>query len=246
MITFSQVGNFGRLGNQLFQIAATLGAGRLNGEKAVFGPWGYADRSVNPIDQSLNAAEIRNVYAEPHFHYARIPHMRDMDLSGYFQSEKYFEHCPDLIRSKFQFWSWVRKVFVGKGKCAIHVRRGDYLNLKQYHTNLDMDYYNRSIKYMEEHVDGVKFIVVSDDIPWCKDAFAGRGFEFSEGGDEVDDMVLMEMCDHHIIANSSFSWWGAWLSKNPDKLTIAPREWFGPANQKANTKDLYCAGWIKM
>ena len=89
------------------------------------------------------------------------------------------------------------------------------------------------------------FIIFSDDIKWCKNNFIGDKFTFIEGEKDYIDLWLMSLCNHNIIANSSFSWWGAWLNQNPNKKVIAPINWFGP-EKKLNPKDIYCKNWIKI
>jgi hypothetical protein len=92
-----------------------------------------------------------------------------------------------------------------------------------------------------------KFYVFSDDIEWCKNFFSDiLDFEFISGNNEIRDLYLMSSCENNIIANSSFSWWGAWLNKNPNKKVIAPSVWFGPAKKNVITEDLYCKNWIKL
>ena len=97
MITFSKSGSFGRLGNQLFQIASCIGTANLYSKEAKFYSWDYSDFFKNPIDQSLNSSEIKNIYREKNFNYDPIPNMDNVDLIGYFQSYKYFSHCEDKI-----------------------------------------------------------------------------------------------------------------------------------------------------
>ena len=92
--------------------------------------------------------------------------------------------------------------------------------------------------------DGCKFLIFSDDKEWCLENFNKENCEISHNSDAAEDLQLMSLCDHHIIANSSFSWWGAWLGQNKDKKVIAPKEWFGPAKNEHATKDLYCKDWI--
>ena len=87
------------------------------------------------------------------------------------------------------------------------------------------------------------FLIFSDDIVWCKNNFVGDKFIFIEGEEDYIDLWLMSLCNHNIIANSSFSWWGAWLNKNNNKTVIAPKNWFGP-NKKLDPTDLYCKDWL--
>jgi len=120
------------------------------------------------------------------------------------------------------------------------VRRGDYLNNKDHHPVLPISYYQKAIGAFSD----AQFVVFSDDISWCKSHFDfSDTLLFIEDNDEVTDLYLMSLMKHHIIANSSFSWWGAWLCQNPDKVVIAPQLWFGPAAVDHDTKDLIPEVW---
>ncbi len=138
----------------------------------------------------------------------------------YFQDIKWFEKHADIVK---QFFS----NGIGKrDEVSIHVRRGDYLDFEHIYKNLaKTDYYQRAIA---EFPDDTKFIVFSDDIEWCKSypPFQGERFSFSEGRNEVDDLNMMASCHHNILANSTFSWWGAYLNKHEDKIVICPKQEF--------------------
>ena len=113
------------------------------------------------------------------------------------------------------------------------------MNLPNHHPACNLGYYKEAIKLMDVN----KFIVFSDDMSWCKENFVGDEFIFMENNSDYIDLWLMSLCDNNIIANSSFSWWGAWLNQNPNKKVIAPKKWFGPAINH-NTKDLIPESWI--
>jgi hypothetical protein len=249
MISFSKLGNFGRLGNQLFQIASTIGIAKSHGMIAKFPKWEYSKYFINQIDQSLEPFEILHQYIEPGFNYTKPVCQPNTDLVGYFQSEKYFKEHASQIREYFTFVEDLvsdQARDLCKDRCAIHVRRTDYLNLAEYHPFTGEKYYLDAIQSMNSF--GVsKFIVFSDDISWCKQNFSKElDIVYAEGNSNVQDLSLMSQCQHNIIANSSFSWWGAWLNRNQNKLVIAPARWFGQANQHANLADLYCDGWLKI
>ena len=91
----------------------------------------------------------------------------------------------------------------------------------------------------------MKFIIFSDDPDWCRNEFFGENYIISDLGDAYIELCAMSLCDHNIIANSSFSWWGAWLNNNPNKIVISPSKWFGPAIGK-DTSDVYCKNWVKL
>ena len=246
MITFSKIGSFGRLGNQLFQIASCIGTANLYSKEAKFYSWDYSDFFKNPIEQSLNSSEIKNIYREKNFNYDPIPNMDNVDLIGYFQSYKYFSHCEDKILYHFDFVDSLYDDSIDNNEetCSIHIRRGDYVNLSDYHPFPGIDYYNKSIEYMRN--SGVKkFYVFSDDISWCREFFtAFNDIEYISENSDIKDLCLMSSCKNNIIANSIFSWWGAWLNKNNNKKVISPSKWFGPAKKGVITDDLYCKNWI--
>ena len=125
---------------------------------------------------------------------------------------------------------------------ALHVRRGDYVDLQSYHTLLPIEYYTEALSKLPY----VHVLVFSDDIEWCRQQpeFKGNRFFFSLNNSTAVDMCLMSLCDYHVIANSSFSWWGAWLANS--KQVIAPSQWFGSSLSDKNTDDVYCEGWIKI
>jgi hypothetical protein len=192
------------------------------------------------------------------------------NLYGYFQSEKYFKHIENDIREDFEFQSnWIEPClsfmedFNDQEVIFLHVRRGDpnltdrrgfkwaYVNLQDQHPVQTLEYYEESLKQFPKNMP---VLVFSDSIEWCKkqEFFKPDRFMFSESTEKYGDgalvpyidLCLMSLCSHAIIANSSMSWWGSWLIKNPDKKIIAPKKWFGNAYTQNNTKDLYCAEWI--
>ncbi len=206
-------------------------------------------RNVNLVTQK-NYNDFL-IYNEPFFNYSEIPKMGgSVYLNGYFQSEQYFKGYEKEVKHFFSLpdniINSVKEKYkneLEKNTCAVHVRRGDYLNLPNHHPAQSINYYMKAIKQMPE--DSV-FLIFSDDIPWCKESFPNieDKFIFIEGNKDYEDLLLMSLCKNNIIANSSFSWWGAWLNGNSDKKVIAPSKWFGSANSNNNTVDLYCENWI--
>lgn len=234
----------GRLGNQMFQIAATIGIATKNEHHWAFPKWSYGNAFATPLNtptQPFKRLILPRIFTEPHFHYSEIelPKDKDYDLVGYFQSPKYFEHCERLIKKYFTF----SIQYQPNNYTSIHVRRGDYVNKVNYHPLLPMAYYKQAMS----HFSGSTFMIFSDDIEWCKkqDWFGEKVLFSPYQKDEVADLSLMASCENHIIANSSFSWWGAYLGQNPDKKVIAPSLWFG---QKLphDTKDLIPETWIRI
>jgi hypothetical protein len=198
--------------------------------------------------------EIHSRYMERNFGYC--PETSDLqdgtDLYGYFQTEKYFSESSEYLRNSFRFKKEVKEKAIRYWEkniervnvftyCSIHVRRGDYLMYPNHHPTCSAEYYNSAIERMDR-LGRTIYVVFSDDTEWCKTQFAGDNFIVVETGDQFQDMYLMSHCHHNIIANSSFSWWGAWLNKNPFKKVIAPSRWFGPEIPK-DVSDIYCPSW---
>lgn len=237
MISFRDLGNMGRLGNQLFQIATTIALAVRNNDSYVFPPWEYeSDFNLH----NCFSSSISNVinFREVGFTYVPIPYQPNMNLYGFFQSEKYFADCKDLI---LDLLTPITKFGIKYDHTAVHVRRGDYANLKEEYVQLDMAYYQKAM----ETISSKFYVIFSDDISWCRTVFNGNNIIFSEGRTPAEDLALMATCEHQIIANSSFSWWGAYLNKNPSKIVVAPQKWFGP-KLPHNTKTLLPENWIKL
>jgi hypothetical protein len=179
-------------------------------------------------------------------------------IKGYWQSEKYYKDIEDVIRKDFTFKykpnkknSELLKNIKKTNSVSVHVRRGDYVQdskTNEYHGICGLDYYRKAFGIIGRKVEEPHFFVFSDDISWCKDSLKlekGTVYvDYNKGPKSYEDMRLMSNCKHHIIANSSFSWWGAWLNKNKDKVVIVPKKWF--KEESVNTKDQIPAGWIKI
>jgi len=242
-ITFLQLGNYGRIGNSLFQAATTISHALSNNTDYIFPKCPLLECFVNiPRNKFVDINEICSsfTYEEPHFHYSKIPFKSNMNLHGYFQSEKYFKDYTDLIRETLcpRYDGRIKP-----GVASIHVRRGDYIqpHLSGCYNILGMDYYTKAMEIIKAR----KYLVFSDDIMWCKKNFVGDKFTFVENDKDYIDLYIMSKCENNIIANSSFSWWAAWLNKNPSKTVIAPKKWFGPKlSPTHNTSDLIPKGWV--
>lgn len=238
----------GQMGNQMFQIAAAIGYAKKHNmsfhipnrtENEKVWPMALKWMGSGPVPMPGSV-----IWHEPSHAYTEIPKHDNIILSGYFQSEKYFLHARQLIFDAFGFQN---KTFVGL--VSIHVRRGDYLRFPNKHPVVTLDYIQQAIEYFNKK--GYKrFLVFSDDIRWCKEnfKFAGNHFEYSAGLSPLDDMAKMMICEHHIISNSTFSWWAAWLNQNPHKIIVSPSKenWFGPGNKHLNTDDLIPDSWIQI
>ncbi|WP_304246933.1 alpha-1,2-fucosyltransferase [Parabacteroides gordonii] len=244
----------GRLGNNLFQIAAGASLAEKLGVayKAVPLDKEYAGQFKQSIFRKIDFQEIfpENlfVYKEPCFKYRQIPLQSDMIIDGYFQSEKYFD--KELVRDLFEIDEDTRayinhkyRFVLDRSPVSIHVRRGDYLDLQRYYSICQMDYYEKAMKHFPPDTT---YLIVSDDIDWCKMNFKGDNFFFSENETPLTDLYLQSFCTHNIIGNSTFAWWGAWLNPNPDKKVIYPSPWFGFYYRNYNTKDLCPPEWVQV
>lgn len=167
-------------------------------------------------------------------------------LDGYWQSEKYFkEYENDIIKILSPDESFVEKInekYKMKNSLSIHIRRTDYLKHSDIHPIQEIDYYNKALDVIKDYN---KIMIFSDDINWCKNNLNFENMIFIENNNDIEDMWIMSMCDNNIIANSSFSWWGAWLNKNKNKKVIAPSKWFGDKSG-LNSSDIIPNNWIKI
>tara|TARA_R110000824_G_scaffold305093_1_gene492915 strand:+ start:1345 stop:2088 length:744 start_codon:yes stop_codon:yes gene_type:complete len=236
----------GGLANQMFQYAAGYAHALKMGTSFYYPikPQSPCNRSPNLYDifplSSSKTGEHGPVYSDRvlGFHYNPIPETPDLTLHGYYQSEKYFKEYEDGLREEFTFNNHTSRK-VAKKTVSIHVRRDDYLNHPNYHPVCTMDYYHAAMREFR----GYKFLVFSDDREWCLKWFDLPNVTVSLAATPEGDLELMSKCDHHIMANSSFSWWGTWLNTNKNKKVIAPREWFGPGYNMWDTSDLYDPSW---
>lgn len=244
--------NFGwRLGNQMFQIANLIAYARKNQEKIIFPHWKYKDMFNCGFTETQERFNQGKIWTEPGFNYKEIPPGINV-LDGYYQSEKYFIESCNYIRQIFSFTKEIQNRVKAINeeilssecpKVSIHLRRGDYLNYPDHHPVLDMTYFSQAIlKFPTNSI----FLVFSDDPDWCQTIFQGGKFNIIRGQNDYEDLCLMSMCDHNCIANSSFSWWGAWLNPNPKKIVVAPEKWFGKAYSHFITDDIYCPGWHRI
>jgi hypothetical protein len=173
-------------------------------------------------------------------------------LKGYWQSEKYFEGISKTICKHFSFPPFtdnknkaLLELIVHSNSVSIHIRRGDYLK-NNLNWSLDIEYYYRAIDLIKEKVNNPIFYIFSDDMQWAETNIKVPNCHFinhNKGNDSFRDMQLMSNCKHNIIANSSFSWWGAWLNNNEDKKVIAPNKWLSTME---GTRDIIPDSWIQL
>ena len=261
-VAFNHLGKLGQLGNQMFQYAATKGvASKLDvpfmipNHREVFDD-GIGNRYTILLFNAfkltsaslLGTLRTENYVQENGFTFNKdlfkIDKTENCSLYGFFQTEKYFKHIEKQIRKDFTFKDDIKdecddliKQFTNP--IALHIRRGDFVWNNKNHPPLSLDYYKSALELFDSDRE---VIIFSDDTEWCKEQelFEDDRFAVAEGGDQFYDLCLMSMCDDFIIANSTFSWWGAWLG-NRGKV-IAPKNWFGETLGH-DTKDLYCKGW---
>ena len=186
-------------------------------------------------------------------YYPEVLEMDDKYLAGCWQSEKYFEDIKTTIYDNYKFKTdskdeklqSILKQIRTTNSVALHIRRGDYVGNTAYEGICTDKYYSDSITYIKQHVDNAKFFIFSDDIEYARQRYQGDNFIIVEGfmGDKSHyDMYLMSQCKHNIVANSSFSWWGAWLNQNKAKFVVSPKKW----NNRSELRYTPCDGWIKI
>ena len=221
------------------------------------------ERFIDRIFRKLQGRQVPlscRVYDEPHFHFDPCfdKLQNETFLVGYFQSEKYFSAISGSIRQEFQPKALLQgevKTIAEKIKSCnavgIHFRLGDYLSnpiSNNYHGICSMDYYQEAIARISRQCSHPIFFLFSDDMEWVRQNFRiKRPVFFVEHhcyDKASEDIRLMSLCKHNIIANSTFSWWGAWLNANPCKLVIAPHRWFNI--NSIDTSDLIASSWIRL
>lgn len=259
MITFSRLGRYGRLGNQLFQYAMLRGVEASTGFEAV-APEGFAIKGLdlrmpqkNVFPGQMPIFRERGIDFEP----AAFGVNDGTDFLGYFQTEKYFEHISANIRKEFSLppglMGSVEEKIHGmrddRPLISCHVRRGDYLVESAVHPVMDVGYYERAASLLPDDLGQpgqARWIVCSDDIAWCRRNLMFLGdVVFSEATGATAalfDLWLMAKCDHHVIANSSLSWWAAWLGNNGH--VVAPKRWFGTEGPSGTQADLLPSSWL--
>jgi len=169
-----------------------------------------------------------NVSDDSYFRELKIDSNYNYYLNGFWQNQKYFEDnkfeiLKELSPSDVILKKLTLTPFIDKNVVSLHVRRTDYVTSNGYHPVQSIEYYKKALDIIGEY-DCI--FVFSDDIRWCKDNLTFNNMIFIEGFDDVEDLWLMSMCKNNIIANSSFSWWGAWLNQNENKKVILPKKWF--------------------
>lgn len=181
-------------------------------------------------------------------------------LVGWWQNERYFASIRKTLLDEFRprtpltrySQQILEQIETAPVSVAVHVRRGDYIankNANKFHGLAPIEYYNSADKYFSKKFKPVLYVVFSDDIAWCKKnlKFSGQTIfvEPQKGRQDCEDIMIMSACNHNVIANSSFSWWGAWLNDNPKKIVIAPRVWFQDQQADKQT-EIVPKSWIRL
>lgn len=263
----SMIVNFSSgLGNQMFQFAFYLSIKEVYGE--AFASMGLLEAhngfelddvfniDIPFVEVSKDNSSMRT--DSLNFNPEVFNQTSPMHFIGYWQSEKYFSEIKRKVANAFKFPEIdgsnevYLKEILRTNSVSIHVRRGDYylgINKDRYAGICESDYYQMAIEKMDSIVDSAKYIVFSDDVEWCKANLNVKDATFVEGNtgkNSFRDMQLMSLCKHNIIANSSFSWWAAWLNENKKKIIIAPKKWFQINTIEYNINDIIPQEWLKI
>lgn len=281
MIGCDIIGRNGRFGNQMFQYAALKGIAVNHQYEYTIPPvagkliqqhnYGLIEAFKLQTNKTVGWLNSSNIIYEEGFHFDKnlFNNCEDnVNIIGFFQSEKYFKHIEDDIRKDFTFHGEILNPCIemiqefDQIPIFLHVRRGDpslddsgfkwsYTECSDQHPPQSLCYYEEALKYFP---DNIPVIIFSDSPEWVKDQeiFSSDRFSISIPKDKYPDgsyipyvdVCLMSLCSGSIIANSTLSWWGAWLQSNMNKKIIAPKNWFGKSYSNHNTKDLYCDNWI--
>lgn len=248
MVTFK---NVGRLGNFLFEAAATMAYAWDHGleftmpTEARDGKWHpvYLQHLVNPNFNSnlpTIAIEEQSMSRFNPLPFKESWRKGNIVLDGYWQNAKYFQHHRERLIKAFGY------SYITLGIVSVHVRRGDYLTIKRgkmfKHPPVSKEWIEEQMRKFAGQ--GKSFMFFSDDIAWCEQEFSGRDdCDFSSGYTEEDDLVSMACCEHHICSASTFSWWAAWLNQNPEKRVIMPKHWLTPGWHADQPDPVQGMGW---
>ena len=285
MIGFNNLGNMGRLGNQMFEYASLRGIAANKGYEWCIPPFHKKGIENYSLDRAFTLPSVQDknllvldqghapMVAERQYHFDKelfelCPD--NVSLNGFFQTEKYFKNIEGEIRKEFTFHDDIMEPCqeminsLDSAPIFLHIRRGDpnltdprgfkwsYTECSDQHPPQPLDYYEKALK---EFPEDVPVVICSDSPEWVQEQemFNPDRFIISIPEDKYDDgsyepfidLCLMSLCSGAIIANSSMSWWGAWLQGGRGKV-VAPKMWFGPAYPDNDTKDLYAEGWITL
>jgi hypothetical protein len=261
MLSFNHIGNLGRLANQMFQYASLKGIAKHRGYEYCIPPKEVFGKKDPMVNKDLNLYDIFSIEKTNNIELSKNPVLQErvhifdeelfincpdnIDLFGYFQTEKYFKHIEDEIRSDFSFNLNLYENCkahinsLNSEVISLHIRRGDYISNSN-HPVQTLEYYKKALEQLPTEIS---VLIFSDDCEWCssQELFDNDRFMTSENSSVDADLCLMSLCKYHIIANSSLSWWGAWLAQS--KHTIAPKNWFGGECVNKDVKDMEFGNW---
>jgi hypothetical protein len=261
MLSFNHIGNLGRLANQMFQYASLKGISKHRGYEYCIPPKEVFGKKDPMVNKDLNLYDIFSIEKTNNIELSKNPVLQErvhifdeelfincpdnIDLFGYFQTEKYFKHIEDEIRSDFSFNLNLYENCkahinsLNSEVISLHIRRGDYISNSN-HPVQTLEYYKKALEQLPTEIS---VLIFSDDCEWCssQELFDNDRFMISENSSVDADLCLMSLCKYHIIANSSLSWWGAWLAQS--KHTIAPKNWFGGECVNKDVKDMEFGNW---
>lgn len=248
MLVFSQLEKKGNLGNQLFQIASTIGIAKKNGHSFQFPIWTYSHFFENPIPMGEVDASFKRIKYEEFEYCDKKIGLGNYDIDGWLQTEKYFDapttrdyftfkgHLKDDLFKKYKF-------LFAKETILISVRRGDFVNNPKFY-QLGYKYYFAAILKFFPKWKEYNLIFISDDINYCKTHFESLDNTFFlDGVSPMEQLILGSGCNHFVISNSTFSWWVAWLGESQLSKVIRPIRNFSSQYKLENDKDYYPERW---
>ena len=256
----------GGLGNMMFQIATTYVLALDNNDEAYFQFLNdYYKKYGNDYETNIfrklkkDIIEIKTEH-KYEWNYTVLTYENGLQIYGYFQSYKYFDHkrkeILDLFDPTDKIIEYINKKYQMDeldNTVSVHIRRGDYVNIKL-HIKYGLEYIEKALDVIKKKLNTEKIIIFifSDDIEWCKKNILLKSIEkiiYVENEKTYIDLYLMSMCRHNIIGNSTFSWWGAYLNKNNDKLVVSPKHWFNKSlstGKQLKEEQLFVPGWIQL
>ena len=261
MIGFDRLGKNGRFGNQMFQYAALKGIARKNnydfcipsGPETEMDFYDEENQHKLFIAFEMPDANIADNFSGKYVQENTYTFDKDLfencqdnvSLHGFFQTEKYFKHIENEIKKDFTFKKdWLqpcKECFEDNEYIGLHIRRTDYIQKQNYHPLCTLEYYEKALRKLPD----TKVIIVSDDPEWCENQslFESDRFLVSGSKNNIIDMCILSLCKYHVIANSSFSWWGAWLAES--QKVIAPKIWFG-SQANLDESDIVPENWERI
>ena len=199
---------------------------------------------ISKLHVTSNYIEEKDLKYKEHLKYIKGNYF----MKGWFQNEKYFKDYETIIRNeirprkKIKISKELRDILRNKNTISVHIRRGDF---KKYHNVLSMEYYDKALAFIENKIENPFYVVFSDDLDWVKRhmKFGENVYFVNENGklEDHEELFVMSKCKHNIIANSTFSWWGAWLNTNERKIVIGPKCW-----AQHNNLNIMPDTWIKL